>query len=96
MFQNQLFKLAARLGKPSTSRLLNGVSHNLQHGYGNASSLSPLSMKQRSLYQFPTLARTFKVKTAVKKMCPDCYLARRKGRLWVYCRSNPKHKQKQA
>lgn len=51
--------------------------------------------------QFPTtplslsLTRTFKTKSAVKKFCKDCYLVRRKGRVYVYCKSNGKHKQRQ-
>lgn len=43
----------------------------------------------------PALARGFKVKTAVKKMCTDCYVVRRKGRVYVYCKTNKKHKQRQ-
>lgn len=39
--------------------------------------------------------RTFKVRTSVKKFCKDCYMVRRKGRVYVYCKSNGKHKQKQ-
>ncbi|MBP7846100.1 MAG: 50S ribosomal protein L36 [Candidatus Pacebacteria bacterium] len=35
-----------------------------------------------------------KVKTAVKKICADCKMVRRKGHLYVICK-NPKHKQKQ-
>lgn len=43
----------------------------------------------------PGLVRGFKVKTAVKKFCNDCYMVRRKGRIYVYCKSNKKHKQRQ-
>lgn len=39
--------------------------------------------------------RTFKVRTSVKKFCKDCYLVKRKGRVYVYCKSNGKHKQRQ-
>ncbi|XDT29171.1 Ribosomal protein L36 [Nakaseomyces glabratus] len=39
--------------------------------------------------------RGFKVRTSVKKMCSDCYIVRRKGRVYVYCKSNKKHKQRQ-
>ncbi|SCU88388.1 LAMI_0D09912g1_1 [Lachancea mirantina] len=41
------------------------------------------------------LVRGFKVRTAVKKFCSDCYMVRRKGRVYVYCKSNKKHKQRQ-
>ncbi|CDR41662.1 CYFA0S07e04764g1_1 [Cyberlindnera fabianii] len=43
----------------------------------------------------PTLARGFKVRTSVKKLCDDCYVVRRKGRVYVYCKTNKKHKQRQ-
>ncbi|EDO19426.1 hypothetical protein Kpol_1002p73 [Vanderwaltozyma polyspora DSM 70294] len=43
----------------------------------------------------PAFTRGFKVKTAVKKFCSDCYIVRRKGRVYVYCKSNKKHKQRQ-
>ena len=36
-----------------------------------------------------------KVKSAVKRMCEHCYMVRRKKRLYVYCKKNPKHKQRQ-
>ncbi|PWN27203.1 hypothetical protein BDZ90DRAFT_260867 [Jaminaea rosea] len=40
-------------------------------------------------------ARGMKVRSAIKKMCNDCSVVRRKGRLMVICKSNPKHKQRQ-
>ncbi|KAL3229118.1 Uncharacterized protein RNJ44_02205 [Nakaseomyces bracarensis] len=40
-------------------------------------------------------SRGFKVRTSVKKMCSDCYIVRRKGRVYVYCKANKKHKQRQ-
>lgn len=36
-----------------------------------------------------------KVRSSVKARCKDCYVVRRKNRLYVYCKSNPKHKQRQ-
>ncbi|MFH0804436.1 MAG: 50S ribosomal protein L36 [Candidatus Zambryskibacteria bacterium] len=36
-----------------------------------------------------------KVKASIKKMCPKCKLVRRGGVLFVVCKSNPKHKQRQ-
>ncbi|HXF43932.1 MAG TPA: 50S ribosomal protein L36 [Candidatus Paceibacterota bacterium] len=35
-----------------------------------------------------------KVKTSVKKICGNCKIIRRNGRLYVICK-NPKHKQRQ-
>lgn len=39
--------------------------------------------------------RGFKVRTSVKAYCKDCYMVKRKGRVYVYCKSNGKHKQRQ-
>ncbi|MFC2325585.1 MAG: 50S ribosomal protein L36 [Bacteroides sp.] len=36
-----------------------------------------------------------KVRTSVKKRSSDCKLVRRKGRLYVICKKNPKYKQRQ-
>jgi large subunit ribosomal protein L36 len=35
-----------------------------------------------------------KVQASIKKICKNCKLVRRRGRLYVICK-NPKHKQKQ-
>ena len=36
-----------------------------------------------------------KVKASVKKICKNCKTIRRKGRVWVICSKNKKHKQRQ-
>ncbi|PIP60203.1 50S ribosomal protein L36 [Candidatus Uhrbacteria bacterium CG22_combo_CG10-13_8_21_14_all_47_17] len=36
-----------------------------------------------------------KVRASVKPMCRDCQVIRRKGRVAVICKKNPKHKQRQ-
>lgn len=36
-----------------------------------------------------------KVKAAVKKMCAKCQVVRRKGYVYVVCKANPRHKQRQ-
>jgi len=36
-----------------------------------------------------------KVKASVKKMCNSCQVVRRKGKLRVICKADPKHKQVQ-
>ncbi|PIZ64985.1 50S ribosomal protein L36 [Candidatus Roizmanbacteria bacterium CG_4_9_14_0_2_um_filter_39_13] len=35
------------------------------------------------------------IKSSVKPMCPGCRLVVRKGVLFVTCKRNPKHKQRQ-
>ncbi|KAE9408110.1 hypothetical protein BT96DRAFT_873706 [Gymnopus androsaceus JB14] len=41
----------------------------------------------------PILARGMKVRSSVKIMCDGCNFVRRKGRVYVICSKNPKHKQ---
>ncbi|MGM0482823.1 MAG: 50S ribosomal protein L36 [Patescibacteria group bacterium] len=36
-----------------------------------------------------------KVRSSIKKICPNCKVVRRKGRVFVICKSNPRHKQRQ-
>ncbi|KIK70959.1 hypothetical protein GYMLUDRAFT_126591, partial [Collybiopsis luxurians FD-317 M1] len=41
----------------------------------------------------PQLSRGMKVRSSVKVMCDGCSVVRRKGRVYVICSKNPKHKQ---
>ena len=36
-----------------------------------------------------------KVRSSVKKICKNCKVVRREGRVFVICKKNPKHKQRQ-
>ncbi|MEK7061839.1 MAG: 50S ribosomal protein L36 [Patescibacteria group bacterium] len=36
-----------------------------------------------------------KVRPSVKKICKDCQIVKREGRIYVICKKNPKHKQRQ-
>ncbi|HAP35067.1 MAG: 50S ribosomal protein L36 [Bacteroidota bacterium] len=36
-----------------------------------------------------------KVRASVKKICENCKIIRRKGKVMVICKKNPKHKQRQ-
>ena len=36
-----------------------------------------------------------KVKPSVKKLCGHCKVVRRKGIVYIICKANPKHKQRQ-
>ncbi|MBP6858449.1 MAG: 50S ribosomal protein L36 [Candidatus Pacebacteria bacterium] len=36
-----------------------------------------------------------RVKASVKKICPKCTVVRRWGYVYVVCKSNPRHKQRQ-
>ena len=39
--------------------------------------------------------RTYKVRSALKLLCPGCRFVKRKGRLRVVCSKKPRHKQRQ-
>ena len=43
--------------------------------------------------QAPSLVRGMKVRSSVKVMCGGCAVVRRKGRIYIICSRNPKHKQ---
>ncbi|MCX6744523.1 MAG: 50S ribosomal protein L36 [Candidatus Parcubacteria bacterium] len=36
-----------------------------------------------------------KVRSSVRPMCRDCKVIRRRKRVWVICKKNAKHKQRQ-
>ncbi|XP_043921021.1 39S ribosomal protein L36, mitochondrial [Protopterus annectens] len=36
-----------------------------------------------------------KTKSAIRKRCKDCFIVRRRGRLFVFCKTHPRHKQRQ-
>ncbi|NXH12874.1 RM36 protein, partial [Bucco capensis] len=42
----------------------------------------------------PPLLAGLKTKTVLKRRCKDCFIVRRRGRLYVYCKTNPRHKQR--
>lgn len=64
-------------------------------GPSRALAIPNLATKQALLLFGITAMRTLKTRTSVKKFCKDCYMVRRKGRVYVYCKSNGKHKQRQ-
>ncbi|RXK37672.1 ribosomal protein L36 [Tremella mesenterica] len=49
--------------------------------------------------RLPTIAlaqaRGMKVRSSVKKFCDGCMVVKRKGRVYIVCSKNPKHKQVQ-
>mmetsp|Transcript_9322 Transcript_9322/g.15176 ORF Transcript_9322/g.15176 Transcript_9322/m.15176 type:complete len:100 (+) Transcript_9322:110-409(+) len=36
-----------------------------------------------------------KVRSAIKRLCKDCQIVKRKGTVYIVCKTNPKHKQRQ-
>jgi len=70
--------LLTRLGVPSTI----ANSH-----------LRPHHVVSSTSSQIPPMTRGMKVRASVKLMCEGCNLVKRKGRMYVVCSKNPKHKQ---
>ncbi|KAG7660748.1 uncharacterized protein J8A68_005710 [[Candida] subhashii] len=67
---------------PNVNRSIFNATPRIINPYNTAASLfAPL--------------RQFKVRTSVKKLCKDCYVVKRSGRVYVLCKSNGKHKQRQ-
>ena len=53
------------------------------------------NFRQSGLAYTLMTVRTYKVRSALKLMCPGCKFVRRKGRLRVICKNKKTHKQKQ-
>ncbi|KAG0151045.1 hypothetical protein CROQUDRAFT_87163 [Cronartium quercuum f. sp. fusiforme G11] len=43
----------------------------------------------------PTTIRTMKVRSSVRRICDGCSVVKRKGRVYVICSKDPRHKQRQ-
>uniref|UniRef100_A0A8C5PUR3 Ribosomal protein n=1 Tax=Leptobrachium leishanense TaxID=445787 RepID=A0A8C5PUR3_9ANUR len=56
---------------------------------------------KQSLFQIPQTCLPelqycgMKTKSSVKRRCEGCYIVKRRGRVFVYCKINNKHKQRQ-
>ncbi|CAM9695309.1 unnamed protein product, partial [Discosporangium mesarthrocarpum] len=53
------------------------------------------SIPERNSFQTPTLPLNMQVRSAVRRMCASCYVVKKKGRVYVYCKRSVKHKQRQ-
>ncbi|CDS08380.1 hypothetical protein LRAMOSA02328 [Lichtheimia ramosa] len=61
-------------------------------------SLFAQARQQQPVFATPStlqMVRTMKVRSSVKKMCDGCTTVRRRGKLFVTCNKNKKHKQRQ-
>ncbi|XP_019364744.1 PREDICTED: 39S ribosomal protein L36, mitochondrial [Gavialis gangeticus] len=43
----------------------------------------------------PAPSAGMKAKVVLRRRCKDCFIVRRNGRLFVYCKTTPRHKQRQ-
>ncbi|KAJ8595897.1 hypothetical protein M405DRAFT_267682 [Rhizopogon salebrosus TDB-379] len=54
---------------------------------------SPFTISPLVTTAIPSSARGMKVRSSVKVMCDGCSVVKRKGRVYIVCSKNPKHKQ---
>jgi large subunit ribosomal protein L36 len=71
--------------RPLLSRLRAAAIPHVHHHH-------PLQISS-TIMRTPDLTRGMKVRSSVKVMCDGCNVVRRKGRVYVVCSKNPKHKQ---
>ncbi|KAG8992092.1 hypothetical protein FRB94_012018 [Tulasnella sp. JGI-2019a] len=72
------------------------LSRNLVTAAGPTSRCSlPHTHHHHPVAAVPALARGMKVRSSVKTMCDGCAVVKRKGRVYVICSKNAKHKQRQ-
>ncbi|OCF33206.1 ribosomal protein L36 [Kwoniella heveanensis BCC8398] len=65
------------------------VRPNLAHSQILSSASSSIARGGPTMIQ----VRGMKVRSSVKRFCDGCSVVRRKGRIYVICSKNPKHKQ---
>ncbi|KAH9468540.1 hypothetical protein Pst134EA_009078 [Puccinia striiformis f. sp. tritici] len=58
-------------------------------------NLSSSLFSNNQLLSNVNLIRGMKVRSSVKKICDGCSVVKRKGRVYVICSKNPRHKQRQ-
>ncbi|KAI9297025.1 hypothetical protein K502DRAFT_363591 [Neoconidiobolus thromboides FSU 785] len=84
----QLIKHGVSLAIPLSKRVFNNSLSLLQTTLANRPTLLKKSIELPSI-------RGYKVRSSLKKRCEHCYFVRRRKRLFVICKENPKHKQRQ-
>ncbi|CAO1619559.1 unnamed protein product [Sympodiomycopsis kandeliae] len=94
MLRIALQRAAPLLTRPASS-ILPAYSQSLRticsHSHSHLPKLSPTSTSLTKDVQ----TRSMKVRASVKKFCDGCSVVRRKGRLYVICSKDAKHKQRQ-
>ncbi|TKS88638.1 39S ribosomal protein L36, mitochondrial [Collichthys lucidus] len=62
---------------------------------GSSAQCGPSLLGQCQLLPCVQPSAGMKTKSALKKRCKDCFFVRRRGHLFVFCKTNPRHKQRQ-
>ncbi|KAG0238142.1 hypothetical protein BGW42_007133 [Actinomortierella wolfii] len=60
-------------------------------------AVTPLAQQQQTAFALNGLGATrgMKVRASVKKICDGCSSVKRRGRVFIICSKNQKHKQRQ-
>ena len=74
-----MVEMSRRLGEKPSHVRLRKKEH---------AAYNPVSNRQRE-------SAPMKVRASVKRICENCKIVRRKGRIYVICSTNPRHKQRQ-
>uniref|UniRef100_A0A4X2M2E9 Ribosomal protein n=2 Tax=Vombatus ursinus TaxID=29139 RepID=A0A4X2M2E9_VOMUR len=93
-----LFQMSRCLAKPSSiSAFLFASRQSTVPIDANPMKYSSKIQPFLSRYLLPSFqpALGFKTKAVLKKRCKNCYFVKRRGRWFVYCETNPRHKQRQ-
>uniref|UniRef100_A0A673A7Z2 Ribosomal protein n=1 Tax=Sphaeramia orbicularis TaxID=375764 RepID=A0A673A7Z2_9TELE len=81
---------------PSLSRVqYHGPVQPLSSSPGCSALWRPSLLGQCQLLPCIQPSAGMKTKTALKRRCKDCFFVRRRGHLFVFCKTNPRHKQRQ-
>ncbi|KAI8996863.1 ribosomal protein L36-domain-containing protein [Pilobolus umbonatus] len=94
---SSLFLLQVKTRKESASTM-SLLSHFTKLSFQQLTRQSPPTLavwQQGSNPSILSFVRTMKVRSSVKKMCDGCATVRRRGKLYVTCSKNKKHKQRQ-
>ena len=87
----------ARSALPNTPRMtpLARPTPALSPAQPASRTLTMLASARTTVSSSPTLVqvRGMKVRSSVKRFCDGCSVVRRKGRVYIVCSKNPKHKQ---
>ncbi|CAH8663293.1 unnamed protein product [Schistosoma rodhaini] len=62
--------------------------------FGSIGIFSPAAARN-VMGLFNVQSRLYKMHDHLVRRCPDCYFDRREGRLYIECKSHPRHKQAQ-
>jgi len=97
---NSFLRLQLAPNLASRSRSIHTCTPLCAHMSGNRSArfpmmakINPTSVSKGPLGVLAMQIRGMKVRSAVRKFCESCSIVKRKGRIYVICSANPKHKQ---